>query len=80
MKEVKPVEEKPPQPPVDNAQFTADLTELMSMGFESGKCEAALRAAFNNKDRAVEYLLNGIPQNLQPTNLTNVEGGEEPNV
>lgn len=41
----------------------------MSMGFDREKCVAALRAAYNNVDRAVDYLLNGIPANIgqQPT-------------
>jgi len=33
----------------------------MSMGFPREQCVAALRAAYNNSERAVEYLLNGIP-------------------
>jgi UV excision repair protein RAD23 len=31
------------------------------MGFPREQCVAALNAAFNNSERAVEYLLNGIP-------------------
>lgn len=31
------------------------------MGFPREQCVAALSAAFNNSERAVEYLLNGIP-------------------
>jgi UV excision repair protein RAD23 len=38
------------------------LEELQNMGFPRDECMRALRAAYYNPDRAVEYLLSGIPE------------------
>jgi UV excision repair protein RAD23 len=47
---------------VVGAELEKAIEELQAMGFPRDQCVAALRAAFNNPDRAVEYLLNGIPE------------------
>jgi len=44
---------------------TEAIDNMLGMGFEREQIDRAMRAAFNNPDRAVEYLLNGIPENVQ---------------
>ncbi|GLE11222.1 hypothetical protein PINS_up023561 [Pythium insidiosum] len=43
-------------------EVNATVQQLCDMGFPEDQVRAALRAAFNNADRAVEYLMNGIPE------------------
>ena len=34
------------------------INEMVNMGFSREQCLAAMKAAFNNPERAIEYLLN----------------------
>ncbi|KAG9067861.1 hypothetical protein KI688_011450 [Linnemannia hyalina] len=61
-----------PAPPTsaDNAlltgtHFETAIQNMMEMGFPREQCMNAMRASFNNPDRAVEYLMTGIPDHLQ---------------
>jgi len=45
-------------------QLSEAVQNLMAMGFPEAEVQRAMRAAFNNPERAAEYLLTGIPQNI----------------
>eukprot|EP00898_Chlorokybus_atmophyticus_P004241 jgi/Chlat1/4818/Chrsp31S04860 len=51
---------------VAGTQLESTIAGIMEMGFQREEVIRALRAAYNNPDRAVEYLMTGIPETAEP--------------
>lgn len=57
-------ENKQGQGLVIGSQFDDTINMICEMGFPKDEAIRALRAAFNNPERAIEYLMNGIPESV----------------
>lgn len=52
---------------VTGEAYDEAVNRIVDMGFERDQVQKAMRAAFNNPDRAIEYLFSGIPAEPRPS-------------
>jgi len=60
--------------PTSAGGFQATIDNIVAMGFPKEDVERCVRAAFGNADRAVEYLMSGIPEPV----MAGMTGGTAP--
>lgn len=58
-------------------QFEDMIKQIMEMGYNRPEVELALKASFNNPERAVEYLINGLPLDVAGNDINVPVGGIE---
>lgn len=61
-----------------DAELEATIQSIMDMGYDRPQVEQALRASFNNRERAVEYLITGIPEELLHEQEAEESSDEDP--
>jgi len=59
---------------VRDGAFQTTVAQLCEMGFARPDVERCLRAAFNNPDRAIEYLMSGIPEHVTRSQAAEAAG------